>query len=129
MQTQYLDERTVIDELPTTNAWLNRFKTWLEFLKQNCSQVEHILICIHRADTFCEIQVEGKKWHYHKLKTSLFYEYSTYIRKTYFLAAEKLIRDYNASNRATLQFFITTTDNQSLLELPWIYLGAFLANS
>lgn len=123
-----LDTRTIPDELPTARAWINRFESWLNLFKQNCSQVEHILICIHRADTFCDIKHEGKKWSYQQSKTSLFYEYNTHIRKTYFTNVEKHIRDYN-SNSSNLQFFITTTDNPQLLELPWIYIGAFLANT
>lgn len=126
---QNTDTRTMVDELPTTKAWVNRLENWLLFFQENCSQVEHILICIHRADTFCDIQNEGKKWRYEKSKTSLFYEYNTYVRKTYFTPAEKLIRTYHPILRTNLQFFITTIDNPYLLELPWIYLGAFLANS
>jgi GTPase SAR1 family protein len=129
LQPQTLDERTVTDDLPTTKAWINRLENWLIFFQENCSHVEHILICIHRADTFCNIKTEGKKWRYEQSKPSLFYEYNTYIRKTYFTPAEKLIREYHRILYASLQFFITTTDNEQLLELPWIYLGAFLANS
>ncbi|BAZ28858.1 hypothetical protein NIES4074_12930 [Cylindrospermum sp. NIES-4074] len=120
-----LDGRIDVDELPSNQAWVNRFKYWLDFFKDNCANAQHLLICIHKADTFCDIQQEGNKWKYKNSKESPFFEYNKYVRRTYFTSADKIIQEYNSRPYATaLQFFITSTDNPHLLELPWIYLAS-----
>ncbi|MBD2775238.1 GTPase domain-containing protein [Iningainema tapete] len=129
IQPNRLDERTDTNDLPINQAWVNRLEHWLNFFSENCTNYQHILVCIHRADTFCDIEYEGKKWRYDNSRNSLLYEYNNYIFKTYFTAANDLIRQYNSRHYpSNLQFFITTTDHPSLLELPWIYLGSYLAN-
>ncbi|MEW6498113.1 MAG: GTPase domain-containing protein [Cyanobacteriota bacterium] len=118
------------DELQTSNAWVNRLKTWLEFLSKNCTRGQHILICIHKADLFCDIQAESKRWRYDHSRSRPWFDYNNHIRNTYFTAANEIIRQYNSrTTGSSLRFFITTTKNQSLLELPWIYLGAYIANA
>lgn len=101
-----------------------------EFFPRKLSKVEHILICLHRADTFCDVKSEAKKWCFDRNQGPFFFEYDNYIRKTYFTPARSIIRAYNSQNpRASLHFFITTIDEPGLLELPWIYLASFLENN
>jgi GTPase SAR1 family protein len=124
-----IDSRTTVYELPSSKAWRNSLHSWLNFFKKNCAQVDHIAICLHRADTFCDIQNEGKKWRYDSSTNGFWFRYDNHIRKNYFATVEDLIREYNSRTRVTPRLFITTIDEPSLLELPWIYLGTFIANS
>lgn len=124
-----LDNRTAIDDLPAFKAWRNSIENWLAFFKKNCYQVEHIAICIHRADTFCDTQHEGKKWRYENATYGFWLKYDDHIRKNYFATVQDLLREYNSRSQVMLRLFITSIDQPSLLELPWIYLGTFIANT
>lgn len=130
-QKQIIPQRPDLqDNLPTYEDWLKTLQTWLNFIANNCQKVSHILICLHRADTFCNVQLEAKKWRFDNLKQPLWFEYDNYIRKTYFTGAHSLIKEYNSKHPTTsLRFFITSIYEDSLLELPWIYLASFLANT
>ncbi|MGK7876136.1 MAG: hypothetical protein AB4426_23415 [Xenococcaceae cyanobacterium] len=112
----------------TSTQWNNYFLSWLEFLKQHCSKVQHILLCMNQADLFCDFEDEGRTWQY-KLQSYAFFRYNDYIREQYFSAASDLIFAYNSQgNNPRLKFFITTIYNRALLELPWIYLSSYIAN-
>ncbi|HBE20772.1 MAG TPA: hypothetical protein DEG17_01045 [Cyanobacteria bacterium UBA11149] len=129
IQSHLLDGETTPDNFPRPDAWVNNLESWLQFFRQNCVRVPHILISIHKADLFCHPDAEEKNWRYNPSKNPLWFEYNNYIRRTYFSKADNIIREYNAqSNGTALRFFITTTKNLSLLEIPWVYLGAFIAN-
>lgn len=123
-----IDNRTDINDLPAFKAWRNSLQGWFKFFKKNCYQVEHIAICLHRADTFCDIQGEGKKWRYENYNNGFWARYEDHIKK-YFATVEDLLREYNSHSRVMIRLFITSTDQPSLLELPWIYLGTFIAHT
>lgn len=125
-----IDARTVVNDLPLYKEWLQGLENWLNFFRLNCQKVEHILICLHRADTFCDVKSEAKKWRFDSKQGPFFFKYENYIRNTYFTPALSIIRAYNSQHpQATLHFFITTIDEPGLLELPWIYLASFLENN
>lgn len=129
VQNHLLDGETDPDNLPRPEAWANNLASWLQFFRQNCPRVQHILISIHKADLFCDIEAEEKKWRYEPLKGPLWFEYNNHIRETYFTKVNNIIRDYNSQQPGTnVRFFITTIKNSSLLEIPWIYIGSYLAN-
>ncbi|MGB3204166.1 MAG: hypothetical protein WBB28_04195 [Crinalium sp.] len=130
IQPDRLDPRTESDDLPTSKAWVTKLQTWLDFFSKNCANVQHIIICIHRADVFCDVNYEGKKWRYDHSANPLWFDYDNHIRNTYFSLADQAIREYKSRNyRCEVRFMITTIDNPNLLELPWIYLGSYLANN
>ncbi|MCL1463929.1 hypothetical protein [Argonema galeatum] len=116
------------DDFARPDAWTNNLASWLQFFNQNCATVQHILISIHKADLFCDIQAEAQRWRYEQLKGLRWIEYNEYIRNTYFNKADDIIREYNRQHSTSLRFFITTIKNPSLLELPWIHLASYLAH-
>lgn len=114
-----------IESYPSRSQWVNRLSLknengWLTFLQKYCSRVHHILICINKADLFCDIEAESK------IKKTLV-EYNTYIWNKYFYHADQELKNYQATRRGLPpQLFITTTKNQGLLERPWLHLAAYL---
>jgi len=121
-----------LDELPTSEQWVNRLGWWLDFFEKKCSRVKHVLIGIHKADLFCDVHAEGERWRYRPDRggAAPWFEYNDYVLGAYFTAASKEIRKYKASEIGSrTNFFITTTENQDLLELPWLYLGPYIAYS
>jgi hypothetical protein len=114
-----------LDNFPTLEQWKNNLKTWFDFFKQSCSQVRHILISIHKADFFCDIESEAEKWCACNYGQPLFFRYQSQIRQQYFNQIDPLIRQYNnQANGQQVQFFVTTKNNKCLLEIPWLYLGS-----
>jgi signal recognition particle receptor subunit beta len=121
--------KPVVD-LPNAEQWVNRLEWWLNFFAERCKGVKHILIAIHKADLFCDVKAESKRWEYKPEggKSAPWFEYSEYVLDTYFSVASKDIRKYKASEIGSrTHFFITTTEDQGLLELPWLFLGPYIA--
>ncbi|MDZ8105250.1 MAG: GTPase domain-containing protein [Nostoc sp. DedQUE12a] len=121
-----------IEPLPTSDQWVNRLQYWLNFFEQNCQRVKHIIIALHKADLFCDVQAEGNRWQYRPDwgGAAPWYEYSDYVLGAYFGVANQVIRQYKGTEiGGRTQFFISTTENQELLELPWLYLAPYLIYS
>lgn len=114
------------DDLCTATQWSRRLNSRLELLQNHCSRVKHILICMNKADFFCDVANEGNKWTYSKSRP-IFYNYDLHIHRKYLLATRKSLK-LPKSLKQKVRFFITTIKNRSLLELPWIYLGTYLNN-
>ena len=128
VKPKLLEEPTQEDDFPRPQAWANNLEDWLTFFEQNCSKATHILLSIHKADLFCDLNAEAKRWEYRFGKIS-WANYSDYVFKQYFSNASNIIMNYNRKHRVQLQFFITTINSSSLLELPWIYLSSYIANN
>ena len=116
------------DTMPRPEQWRNNLSAWLKFFRQTAPRVQHILISIHKADLFCNLNREERKWRYDPSREPKWVTYNEHIQRTYFELAAPIIRQHNRQSAITPRFFITTTKNPALLELPWIYLGAYLAN-
>jgi len=130
IQSHLLSSNDELDDFPRPDAWANNLTSWLNFFKTDCANVQYILISLHKADLCCNIESEEKKWRYNPLTNISWFEYNQYIRKTYFNKVEKIVRNYNAKHpEISLRFFITTIKNPALLELPWVYLGSYMANT
>ncbi|MBD2280451.1 GTPase domain-containing protein [Aphanizomenon flos-aquae] len=117
------------ETLPTTDQWVNGLQNWFDFLKQNCQRVKHIIIALHKADLFCDVEAEGKTWKYNPKRggAAPWYDYSDHVVESYFGVANQVIRKYKGTEIGSrTNFFITTTENQELLELPWLYLAPYL---
>jgi GTPase SAR1 family protein len=118
-------------DLPTSVQWVNRLSWWLNFLEK-CDSAKHILIGIHKADLFCNITMEGKQWRYDPAKggAAPWFDYNQYVLESYFGVASKEIYAYkNTISGSKTTFFISSTESQALLELPWLYLGPYIAYS
>jgi len=120
--------RSSSSDLQSSLAWGNRVTWWLNFLKQNCNEYQHILICLNKADIFCNIEKEGKKWEYTP-SSSFLYKHSEEVYRRYFNSVNQGIQNFNNKRFGnTVKFFLTTIKNRTLLELPWIYLAPHIDN-
>ena len=119
-----------VEPLPTNEQWVYRIGWWLDFFQQHCGRVKHILIGLHKADLFCDVNAEASRWRYRPGQggAAPWFKYSSYVSDIYFSAASQVIRNYKATTVGSrTHFFITTTEQQELLELPWLYLGPYMA--
>lgn len=110
-------------EFLTRQQWCNRFNRWVDFFKNDCSQARRVVICLNKADLFCEIDKEAalltrKNWQ----------ERHSYVLQKYFKPIQPQIEQFNKiMARSSVSCFITSIYNRKLLELPWLYLGTFLS--
>jgi GTPase SAR1 family protein len=112
----------------TEKQWCNRFNRWLDFFRDQCPQIRHLLLCLNKADLFSNSETEGKKLGYLPHNSLLNWQQrNTYVTQKYFRPIYPQIFQLNQSiNGLSVRCFITTIYNRHLLELPWIYLGSFL---
>lgn len=108
--------------LPNFKQWCGRFDLWVKFFLEHCLNANHIIICINKADLFCNIETESAI-----LKTKDWSDRHTYIIDKYFQELKSAIGQINQyRNGLRVRCFITTKENRFLLELPWCYLGSYL---
>jgi hypothetical protein len=112
----------------TKEQWRNRFNRWVDFFSQECPNVRHIVICLNKADLFCDIEEEAEKLGYDPNENSMnWYERHTYVFKKYFRPIHPQIEKINQTRSGlSIRCFITSIYNRSLLELPWVYLASYL---
>ncbi|MDF5732049.1 MAG: hypothetical protein PUP92_29625 [Rhizonema sp. PD38] len=117
------------EEFMTQQQWCNRFNRWLDFLQQDCYKARHILICLNKADLFCNINQESLKLAYNPNGAQLNWQQRhSYVLQKYFRPIHPQLEKINQNiSGLSVRCFITTIYNRYLLELPWLYLGAFLA--
>jgi GTPase SAR1 family protein len=114
----------------STQQWCNRFDRWVEFFRQDCPKARHIVICLNKADLFCNLKEEAAKLAYNPdLPQMNWQQRHIYVVQRYFRPIHSQLEKINESiSGLSVRCFITSIHNRSLLELPWIYLGSFLAN-
>ena len=118
-----------VEQFPTQKQWCNRFERWVTFFHQQCPKVRHLAICINKADLFCDLSTEGAKLAYKPYGNSWNWQQRhSYVLQKYFRPIYSQIEKLNQGiDGASVRCFITSIYHRSLLELPWIYLGSFLA--
>lgn len=109
--------------------WCTRFDRWVDFFRQDCPKARHILICLNKADLFCDIQQEASKLAYNPYGAQMNWQKRhTYVFQRYFRPIHSQLAKINQNiSGLSVRCFITSIYNRPLLELPWIYLGSFLA--
>jgi hypothetical protein len=122
------DDSNTLEDFPRSSVWCNQLSMWLDFFRRDAPNVQHILISVHKADLCSNISQNERRWRYDPLRTFRWVDYNEQIQRNHFNLANDIIRQHNQKSLVTPRFFITTTKSASLLELPWIYLGAYLAN-
>ena len=124
-----LDIQPILDAFYPAEVWARRLAKNLEFFDEECRGVRRFFLCLHKADLFCDIQRESSRWRYNPLGGNDWSFYFREISQPHFGVAREVIRDYNSRQRgpSKLSFFITTKYNRDLLEVPWLDLGAYLA--
>ena len=115
-------------EFMTRQQWCNRFEYWIEFFRNNCPKVRHLLICLNKADLFCDLERESSRLKYEPHGSVMdWHQRHIYVAKRYF---QPILAQLNQLDRSLsgspIKCFITSIYNRDLLELPWIYLGSFL---
>ncbi|MFM6037890.1 MAG: hypothetical protein ACKPBB_09435 [Sphaerospermopsis kisseleviana] len=118
-----------VEQFPTQKQWCNRFERWVTFFHQQCPKVRHLAICMNKADLFCNLSTEGGKLAYKPYGSSLNWQQRhSYVLQKYFRPIYSQIEKLNQGiDGGSVRCFITSIYHRSLLELPWIYLGSFLA--
>ncbi len=126
---ELLNQGVNAEEFMTQQQWSNRFNRWVEFFRQDCPKARHIVVCINKADLFCDINQEALKLTYNPNSAQFnWHQRNSYVLQKYFSSIQTQLEQINKSiSGLSVRCFITTIYNRSLLELPWIYLGAFLA--
>lgn len=117
------------EEFMTKQQWVNRFNRWVEFFRQECPKARHIVICLNKADLFCDLAQESIKLSYQPNGSQMNWQQRhNYVFNRYFRPVQPQIEQINKSvSGLAVRCFITSIYNRSLLELPWLYLGSFLA--
>lgn len=110
-------------EFLTRQQWCNRFNRWVNFFRNDCSQVKRVVICLNKADLFCQLDKEAAQ-----LATKNWQERHSYVLQRYFKPIQPQIEQINKiMSRTSVSCFITSIYHRKLLELPWLYLATFLS--
>ncbi|MDH6106612.1 hypothetical protein NWP22_12155 [Anabaenopsis tanganyikae CS-531] len=119
------------DEFMTQEQWCNRFDRWVDFFRYECPKLRHLVICLNKADLFCNLPQEAKQLSYSPNGTQMNWQQRhMHVVQRYFRPIQTQLQQINQSlNRVSVRCFITSIHNRSVLELPWIYMGSFLAKS
>jgi hypothetical protein len=127
------DQQIITDHaIPSTQQWIKRFDDrWLPFFLEKCPKARHIALCIHKADLFlnpAQLRTEAQKIIYDPTPRGIdWVDRNRYLKDKYFSPLQGQIRELDkAIYGLTVRCFITSTQVRSLLELPWLYLGAYL---
>jgi hypothetical protein len=113
----------------TKEQWCKRFRRWLDFFRLDCPKIRHLVIRLNKADLFCDVEQEAKRLAYHPYNSKMNWQQrNEYVFRKYFRPIQSDIKKLNQSMLGlSVRCFITSIYNRELLELPWIYLGSFLA--
>jgi len=117
-----------IDTLPNREQWLTQFDSKLGFLSENCTNLKYILLCLHKADACCDVNQVGSEWSYDPRTGNNWNwtHYNDFVQLNYLRYTSKILRQYTRGT-PQVRTFLTSTNNRSMLELPWIYLATQMA--
>ncbi|MGK7873614.1 MAG: hypothetical protein AB4426_09985 [Xenococcaceae cyanobacterium] len=117
-------------DFPIQQQWCKRFKRWVEFFRYDCPKARHIVICLNKADLFCDLEQEAFELGYKPLGSRMnWYQRNAYISQRYFQPVYNQLQEIRQKTAGLpIRCFITSIYNRTLLELPWIYLGSHLAS-
>lgn len=110
--------------------WMQRFDKWINFFKQDCPQVRHLLLCLNKIDLcVVDYKAEAKELVYSpRNQKKNWQKKHEYVYYKYFTPFHHQIQELNGSiDGLSVRCFITSIHSRELLELPWIYLGCHLA--
>jgi GTPase SAR1 family protein len=106
----------------TEQQWCNRFNQWGEFFRRECSQARRLVICLNKADLFCDPNKEASE-----LEQRNWQQRHSYVLQRYFPPIKSQLEQLNRDVYGlSVSCFITSIYQRKLLELPWLYLGTFL---
>ncbi|GAA6623613.1 hypothetical protein [Scytonema sp. NUACC26] len=113
---------------PTLKQWCNRFDEWVKFFRQDFLKPKHLLICLNKADLFCDLKQEAEKLAYNPDSYAMdWLDRHQYVYNRYFTPIRDRIKQIDAViTGLSVRCFITSVKERSLLELPWLYLANYL---
>jgi GTPase SAR1 family protein len=114
--------------LPNQEQWHKRLSAWFDFLNRYCARSSRILICIHKADLFCDLDQVSREWSYlpGQISTDFWRRYHEFS-KSFLRGMQQSVKAYSQTNAGTnTNFFITSIVHRELLALPWLYIGLYL---
>lgn len=113
------------ETIKTPQQWQENLKFWTNFLLRNeLRSVKHIILAIHKADLFCQAESLEKIVNLFNNKAYLDVRRRCYA---YFRSAVAVLEPFNMTDTGSkVEYFITTTENIDLLELPFLYLADYL---
>lgn len=116
------------EDFITQAQWCKRFAKWVSFFRYECHKLRHLLICLNKADLFCDVEQEGRFLSYNLKGSQLNWQQrNDYVFKKYFSPIKEQILELNQKTDIdSVRCFITSIKNRDLLELPWLYLGTYL---
>ena len=111
--------------ISTEVQWCRRFKRWVEFISENCQSLQYVNFCLSKADLFCSSNLDDEA---DKIKRMGWQDASNYVYSNYFCPSNKEFTQAikNMRQFRSVKFFITSTQNRTLLELPWLYLATHI---
>jgi hypothetical protein len=126
---QLVNHQPNAEDFITQQQWCNRFQRWVNFFRYDCPKIRHLLLCLNKADLFCNVNQEGNLLGYIPNRSRFNWQQrNQYVYDRYFTPIHPQIKELNQSiSGLSVKFFITSIHNRNLLELPWIYLGSFLS--
>lgn len=114
----------------TRQQWCKRFERWVEFFKKDCPRARHILLCMNKADLIngADLAQEEVNLNYSPDGARMNWQARhSYVSGRYFRPIQAQINEINAATSGlSVRCFITSVYSRPLLELPWIYLGAYI---
>jgi hypothetical protein len=114
----------------TKTQWCNRFDLWVDCFDRYFPKIQHIALCLNKADLFCHLEREAQELFYDPNgRGKDWVDRHRYVVRNYFPAISSKIEEFNRSRRGlAVRCFITSIYNRTLLELPWLYLASYLAS-
>lgn len=118
-----------LEQFITQEQWCTRFNRWVDFFGRDSPKIRHLILCLNKADLFCNFEREASQLAYIPNRSAMNWQQrDAYVFQKFFRPIQSQIKQLNQSiSGLSVRCFITSIYNRSLLELPWIYLGSFLA--
>lgn len=114
--------------LPNQEQWHKRLSAWFDFLNLHCARASRILICIHKADLFCDLDQVSRDWAYvpGQISTDFWWRYHEFS-KSFLRTMQERVKAYSQTDAGmNTNFFITSIVHPEVLALPWLYIGLYL---
>jgi GTPase SAR1 family protein len=126
---EIIKSETIASKFSTQSEWVMRFEQWVNlFSRESFPQLRHLIVCLNKADLFCEIEQEAVELRYEPTGSRMnWFERHKYVLERYFRPIKTQIKQLNQNlSDLSVSCFITSTYNRDLLELPWIFLSSYL---
>ncbi len=116
------------EDFITQVQWNKRFIKWVYFFRYQCPKLSHLLLCLNKADLFCDVEQEANILRYSPNGSQLnWYQRNDYVFRRYFTSIKEQVLELSQKTEIdSIRYFITSIRNRDLIELPWIYLGTHL---